>query len=206
MKYLYRLFILAFLFAQQSYGQFWENNFIYANAGISTGNFLGVEAGFNYIKYEKLYFGLNYANPSDEAKNKPVDYSGGLLGSDEVKDIHHSFKVSSGYVITLNPKKTIRLNLRGGIGVRWSRIATDFQQHSTGAGWFSSTTYSYDRESKYSAEITVFPAIEFPLARGYGLSLGPPLSVADGRTFVGLSLNNIFGVVRGKTSANPPPN
>lgn len=205
MEKLFLFLPILLLFPHKTEAQFWEHNFIYGNAGISAGNYLGAEAGLNYIKNENIYLGLSYANRSKDAENKPNDYSGGWFGSNEVKDIHHSFSFSAGYIKILNPKKTIRINLKGGIGLRWSRMATNFQRRSTGSGWFSSYSYSFEREDKYSFEASINPTLEFPLARGYGLSVGPLIAFGNGPTFIGSSLNNIFGITRGKTQPKTTP-
>lgn len=205
MRNLSFIFLVSFLFVSKSNAQFSENNLIYGNAGISAGNYFGIDIGVNNIRNEKLYLGINYSYRSDDAKNEPEDYSEGFFGSSSVNNSHHSFIASAGYFMPLNTKKTIRLILKGGAGLRWSSLATNYQTHYSGSGWFSNKYYSYDRENKYTPELLINPSLEFAFARGYGLSVSPILSIASGKTFFGASLNNIFGLVRGRTKAKEIP-
>lgn len=191
--------ILALGFSQEFNGQSSENNLLYGNAGISAGNYNGIEGGINYIKNEKLSYHINYYYRSNKDENKPLDYSGGFLGSSSVYNQHHSFVASAGYVMTLNSSKTIRLLLKGGPGVRWSRVATNYEPYYTGSGWFSGKFYTYDKENRYTVELTINPALEFAFTNGYGLSVSPVVSIGSGRTFYGVSLNNLFGKIRNKS-------
>ncbi|MGO3182107.1 MAG: hypothetical protein ACTIJ9_04670 [Aequorivita sp.] len=201
MKNTFLVFVLItfLLFGQKSFAQTPESNFIYGNAGVSAGNYLGIEGGINYIKNEKLYFGINYSIRQNDANNEPDGYSAGFFGPYSVNNHHHSFIASTGYVMPLNPSKTIRLVLKGGAGLRLSRIPTNYQAIYSGSTWFSGKYYTYDYHNRYSVEIIINPALEFAFARGYGLSVSPVVSVGSGRTFFGASINNIFGIVRNRT-------
>lgn len=199
MRFLFLALIISSGFAQKSNAQSVENNFIYGNAGISAGNYRALECAINYIKAEKISYHLNYIYRSDDAKNKPEDYSSGFLGSSAIYNQHHSFIAAAGYVMPLNSSKTIRLLLKGGAGLRWSRIATNYQSYYSGSTWFSGKYYIYDNENRYTVELTINPALEFALARGYGLSVSPVVSIGSGRTFYGVSFNNLFGKVRART-------
>lgn len=199
MRFLFFLIILSFGFTQKSNGQFMESNFIYGNAGASAGNYFGIEGGINYIKNEKIYFGVNYSYRQNDANNEPYDYSAGFFGPYSVNNRHHSFIASTGYVMPLNTSKTIRLVLKGGAGLRLSQIPTNYQPIYNGSTWFSGKYYTHDYEDRYSVELTLNPALEFAFARGYGLSFSPVVSVGSGRTFFGASINNIFGIVRNRT-------
>lgn len=196
-KLLFFLFLcFNFGYAQDATGLSSENFFLYGNAGVSAGNYKAIEGGINYIPSGNFSYHFNYYFRSRKDENKPQDYSSGFLGSSSVYNQYHSFVVSAGYVMALNSSKTIRMLLKGGPGLRWSRMADNYIAHSGGSGWFSSRYYSYDRQNKYSVELTINPAVEFALARGYGLSVSPIISFGNGRTFYGVSLNNIFGKVR----------
>lgn len=201
MKLLFFGIIISLGFAQKSNAQSFENDFLYGNAGISAGNYRAIEGGINYMKDEKISYHLNYYYRSNDAKNKPEDYSSGFLGSSSVYNQHHSFIASAGYVLPLNSSKTIRLLLKGGAGLRWSRIASNYEPYYTGSTWFSGKYYRYDYENQYTVELTINPALEFALARGYGLSVSPVVSIGSGRTFFGASLNNLFGKVRARSKA-----
>lgn len=202
MRFLFFVIILSFGFPQKSNGQFLENNFLYGNAGLSAGNYKAIEGGINFIKNDKFSYHLNYYLRTKKDENKPEDYSSGFLGSSSVYNQHHSFIASAGYVIPLNSSKTIRLLLKGGPGLRWSRIASNYEPYYTGSGWFSSKSYNYDYENQYTVELTINPALEFAFARGYGRTVSPVVSIGSGRTFYGVSLNNLFGKVRGKSQVN----
>ncbi len=202
MRFFFITFIISLIFALKSNAQFLENDFLYGNAGISAGNYSGLEGGINYIKDEEISIHLNYFYRSNAAKNKPEDYSSGFLGSSSVYNQHHSFIASAGYVMPLNTSKTVRLILKGGAGLRWSRIASNYQPYYTGSTWFSGKYYSYDYENRYTVELTMNPALEFALARGYGLSISPVVSIGSGRTFFGASLNNLFGKVRARSKVS----
>lgn len=202
MRFLFFVLIISLGFVQKSKAQSLENDFLYGNAGISAGNYLAIEGGINYIIDDKISYHLNYSYKSNDAKNKPEDYSSGFFGSSSVYNQHYSFIASTGYVMTLNSSKTIRLLLKGGAGLRWSRIASNYEPYYTGSTWFSGKYYSYEYENRYTVELTISPALEFALARGYGLSVSPLVSIGSGRTFFGASLNNLFGKVRAKSKAN----
>lgn len=166
MRYLTIVLIISFGFVQNFNGQSLENNFLYGNAGFSAGNYIGIETGINFIKDEKISYHLTYYFKSNNTPNKPADYSSGLWGSGSVYNQHHSLIASAGYVIPLNSSKTIRLLLKGGAGLRWSRVASSFEPHYTSSSWFSNKYYTYNYENKYTPELTINPAIEFALSRG----------------------------------------
>lgn len=190
------LFIV--LFSINIHSQFSETKFLYANAGVSVGNYIGLNGGLNYIANEKFSLQLNYAFKSIDSEELPGDFiGGGIFGSSALKDDYHSISVLAGYILKLNASGTIRLNLQGGIGYLKSKSLTNFQP--AGPGIFTSN-YSFDEESNNNAEVVINPKIEFPFTRVYGLSISPFISMNSRKFFFGVSLDNIAGILRNKTN------
>ena len=191
------LTLLLILFSINSHSQLFETNFLYANAGISAGNYIGLNGGLNYIMNEKFSLQLNYAFRTIESEELPGDYIGeGISGSSTLKDDYHSISILGGYVVKLNSSGTIRLNLQGGVGYLRAKNAVNFRPSSPG---IFGSNYTYDEESNNSVEVVINPKVEFPFTRFYGLSISPIISINNRKTFFGVSLDNIAGILRNKT-------
>lgn len=139
MKHRFLLFFIIFCFnVCDINAQVPEKNAFYHSGELSGGNYFGLNLNANYVRDEKYSFQLGYSVHLRSAKDKPDDYSSGLIGvllfglanpTDQIEN----FQVLTGRVIQLNSKGTLRLNLLAGIGlsiikepVNWEYMGSSF--------------------------------------------------------------------------------
>lgn len=203
MKYLYRLFILAFLFSQQIYGQFWENNYLYGNIGITGGNYFGANVGANLIFNEKYFINVGILSLQTESNEKPNGYSAGsgILGSgdSDIMDRYNTPFVTAGYVLKLSSK--FRVIFDGGLGLQFRHYATDFKVHESngtfgGFDYGSSPSHDFEWKDDVSAAFIINPRLEFLLSHIYGVGISPLFILNKNETFIGIGIHNIIGSIR----------
>ncbi|WP_374959402.1 hypothetical protein [Gilvibacter sp.] len=189
-----------FLALGNAIGQQAQQNLVYANLGLNLGNYVGFDAELNYIRSGKYSFKLGYSGNIREPVSEPADYSSGLTGAlllglanpfDQMEQIY----AGAGRVWVLNPSGTIRLNAGIGLGFtiirepgNWQRVQDNFLVENY--------TWEYNRYNTFS--LIFNPKIEFPITRFYGLFAAPFVQLNKDRTFFGISIGHMIGVLRSK--------
>lgn len=72
-------------------------------------------------------------------------------------------------------------------------------ENSKGTGDnFLFPTYSYTYNELYTASMLINPKIEFPFTRIYGLTISPMVQLNPIRTYYGIGIGQMIGLVRSK--------
>ena len=58
------------------------------------------------------------------------------------------------------------------------------------------TYCSWDNEKQNSVRLIINPKIEFPLTRFYGLTISPMIQINKSRTYFGIGIGYMFGLLR----------
>jgi len=204
MKKILLLFIVI-LSINSVNAQFSENNAIYQTSEITVGNYLGVDVHANYVLKEKYSFKIGYSAFFRKAKSAPEYYNSGLIGLltfglANPYDQMENFQILAGRIYPLNRKGTIRVNLSLGLGFTIIREPTNWEP--LGGSLFIAPNYSYDYNEYNTLGIIINPKIEFPITRFYGLSLSPMIQINKDRTYIGIGIGQMIGLLRKKSIEN----
>jgi len=106
----------------------------------------------------------------------------------------------AGRVYPLNKKGTIRANISLGLGFTVIREPTNWQPIG---GSFINQNYTYEYHKYNTISLIINPKIEFPFTRFYGLSFSPMIQVNKDRTYIGIGIGQMIGLLRKKTINKP---
>lgn len=178
--------------------QFDVNNAIYATGELNLGNYIGFDMNLNYVYQEKYSFKLGYTGNLRKPKSQPDDYSSGLsgiflFGLDNPYDQLENFQIGVGRIYKLNEKGTIRLNTSFGIGYTVIREPENWERINSG---FLEENYSWNYRKYNTVSFILNPKIEFPFSRFYGLTLSPMLQINKDRTYFGIGIGQMLGLLR----------
>ncbi len=189
------LFLIGFNFGSS---QFDEKNAIYSTIEFNLGNYVGFDIHMNYVYLEKYAFKIGYTGNIRKAKSQPEDYTSGLIGillfglanpSDQMEN----YQIGFGRIYKLNESGTIRINLSFGLGYT---IITEPENWQPINSAFLTENYTWNY-GKYNALGFIFnPKIEFPFSRFYGLTISPMLQISKDRTYVGIGIGQMIGLLR----------
>ena len=194
-KIIILLFIISVTFVN---AQFKENNALYTSGELNLGNYIGVDINLNYIYKENYSFKIGYTGNIRKPKSQPEDYSSGLtgvllFGAANPYDQLENYQIGVGKIYKLNPSGTIRANISLGLGYtiikepeNWVRINNGFLAENY--------TWNYNRYSTFS--LILNPKIEFPFSRFYGLTLSPLVQINKDRTYIGIGVGQMIGLLR----------
>ncbi len=172
----------------------------YFGSDLSLGNYLGLDLDVNYIYSEKYSLRIGYSGHIRKSRSLPADYSSGLVNSmffglaqplDQLENIY----LTAGKIYKLNEKGTIRINLSVGLGYTTIREPGNWQRSEN---YFLVENYTWDYEKYHTVSLIISPKIEFPFTRFFGLSLSPMLQINKDRTYVGIGIGDIFGLLRSR--------
>ncbi len=181
--------------------QFHQNHAIYQSSEITIGNYLGVNVNANYVLKETYSFKIGYSRLIRLPQAAPENYSSGLVGlltfgMANPYDQMQNIQIMAGKVYKMNKKGTIRANLSLGLGFTIITEPTNWQPTETGS--FLGPNYTYDYGEYNTISLIINPKIEFPFTRYYGLELSPMLQINKDRTYIGLGIGHMIGLLRGK--------
>ncbi|MFI8378977.1 hypothetical protein [Leeuwenhoekiella sp. NPDC079379] len=181
--------------------QFIEKNAFYFEAGASLGTHLGASVSFNYTYNQKYSFAVGWSQLLRASKNKPDDYSSGLVGVfllNLIKPLEETtlYDLQAGRIIVLNKSGSIRLNFMGGVGFVQIKDAYNFEPVDNS---FLVENYTYDYVSSTSVGLLLTPRIEFT-TRFYGLSISPQFIYNKEKLYFGLAINHMVGILRPKSN------
>ncbi len=178
--------------------QFDANNAIYTTGELNLGNYIGFDMNLNYVYQEKYSFKLGYTGNLRKPKSQPDDYSPGLLGVflfglDNPYDQLENYQIGAGRIYKLNEKGTIRLNASFGIGYTVIREPDNWERINSG---FLEENYSWNYRKYNTVSFILNPKIEFPFSRFFGLTLSPMLQINKDRTYFGIGIGQMLGLLR----------
>ncbi|MFV0482539.1 MAG: hypothetical protein ACK5MG_00385 [Bacteroidales bacterium] len=183
--------------------QFGDNNAIYLSAEGNIGNYFGCDLNLNYVCKEKYSFKLGYIANTRKAKSQPEDYTVGApieilsLGLIQTYDKLNGFQIGVGRIYKLNPSGTIRANLS--VGLAYTIIEEPENWKKVGDGVLTENyTWNYDKQKTVS--LIINPKIEFPITRVWGLTVSPMLQINKDRTYYGIGVGQMLGLLRKRRS------
>jgi hypothetical protein len=180
--------------------QFKENSTLYTSGELNFGNYIGIDLNLNYVYKEKYSFKIGYTGNIRKPKSQPDDYSSGLIGillfgAANPYDQLENYQIGVGKIYKLNPSGTIRVNISLGLGYtiinepeNWIKITNGFLAENY--------TWNYNKYQTFS--LLLNPKIEFPLSRFYGLTLSPLLQINKDRTYIGMGIGHMIGLLRNR--------
>lgn len=180
------------------HAQFDENNFIYSTGELNLGNYIGIDLNLNYILKEKYSFKLGYTGNIRSPDSQPKDYSSGLsgvlfYGLANPYDQFQNYQIGFGKVYNMNESGTIRANLSFGLGYAIMREPGNWKKLDSG---FIVENYSWDYKKHNTVSLILNPKIEFPFTRFYGLTLSPMVQINKDRTYFGIGIGQMTGLLR----------
>ena len=175
-----------------------QQNAFYGTFTVNLGNYVGVDAELDYIFKEKYSFRLGYSGNIRKPVSEPDDYSTGLtgallLGLTSPFDQFENIYAGAGRVWSLNPAGTVRINATVGLGFTILREPGNWQPVSNG---FLTENYTWQYNRYNTVSVVLSPKIEFPITRIYGLVIAPTVQINKDRTFIGLGIGNMIGLLR----------
>ncbi|GGD27605.1 hypothetical protein [Flavobacterium orientale] len=194
------LLLLSFLISISSVtAQFDVNNAIYTTGELNLGNYIGFDMNLNYVYQEKYSFKVGYTGNLRKPKSQPDDYSSGLssiflFGLDNPYDQMENYQIGVGRIYKLNKKGTIRLNASFGIGYTVIREPENWERVNDSG--FLGENYSWNYSKYNTVSLILNPKIEFPFSRFYGLTLSPMLQINKDRTYFGIGIGQMLGLLR----------
>lgn len=194
------LFFILLSMSSNLKAQFAENNAIYGSPEIFGGNYFGASMHVNYVSQEKYSFQLGVSSHLRKPASQPSNYTSGffgalLFGLANPYDQLINVQAKAGRIYRLNKSGTIRLNLMGGVAFTVIQEPYNWQPVNS---LFLTENYTYDTNSFNTMSFVFNPRVEFPFTRFYGLSLSPVLIINKDRTFWGLGIGHMIGLLRGR--------
>ena len=197
-----KIFLLAMSFISFNFAnaQFAENNAVYATGELNLGNYVGMDLNLNYVLKEKYSFKVGYSGNFRKPKSQPEDLTTGVTGIlvwglNSPVDVFENFGASIGRIYKINQNGTIRANLSFGVGYtiytepeNWKKINNNTVSVTK--------NYSYDNVEHKAVSLIVNPKIEFPITRYFGFSISPMLQINKDRTYFGIGLGSMIGLLR----------
>ncbi|GAA4280661.1 hypothetical protein [Gaetbulibacter aestuarii] len=181
--------------------QFKINNPIYISGEFNIGNYVGGDISLNYISKKNYVFKIGYSGNLRKPKSIPEDYA---LGFSEFLTLFllarpydqlENYYAGTGKVYNLNRNGTIRLNITFGLGytiirepINWMRIDNAFL----------TSNYTWEYYKYNTVSLIINPKIEFAFSRFYGLTLSPMIQINKDRTYFGVGIGNMIGLLRKK--------
>ena len=206
MKRIISMFILLLFFLKLN-AQFSEKNAIYLTGGLDVGNFLGMNLNLNYVLNNNFSFQAGISGLFREPKSKPDDFTSGLVGLFTAGfsnllylDEMENYQILVGKILKSNKSSTTRFNIAGGIGYTYLTEAINWKPvtHDIVLG----ENYTYDIVKHGSISLIINPKVEFPFTRYFGITLSPMLQVNKDRTYIGIGIGAMLGLLREKTNQN----
>ena len=180
--------------------QFDENNAIYSTGELNLGNYLGVDINLNYVYKEEYSFKIGYSGNIRKPKSQPEDYTTGLtgillLGLANPYDQLENYQIGIGKIYKINQSGTIRLNASIGLGNTIVREPENWERINNG---FFAENYTWDYNKYNTVSLIINPKIELPFSRFYGLTVSPMLQINKDRTYFGIGIGQMIGLLRKK--------
>jgi hypothetical protein len=180
--------------------QFKENSTLYTSGELNFGNYIGIDLNLNYVYKEKYSFKIGYTGNIRKPKSQPDDYSSGLIGillfgAANPYDQLENYQIGVGKIYKLNPSGTIRVNISLGLGYTIINEPENWIKITNG---FLAENYIWNYNKYQTFSLLLNPKIEFPLSRFYGLTLSPLLQINKDRTYIGMGIGHMIGLLRNR--------
>ena len=171
---------------------------MYTSGELNFGNYIGIDLNLNYVYKEKYSFKIGYTGNIRKPKSQPDDYSSGLIGillfgAANPYDQLENYQIGVGKIYKLNPSGTIRVNISLGLGYTIINEPENWIKITNG---FLAENYIWNYNKYQTFSLLLYPKIEFPLSRFYGLTLSPLLQINKDRTYIGMGIGHMIGLLR----------
>lgn len=186
--------------------QFAENHSLYLGIGPTVGNYSGLDINFNYAFQRSWSAQIGIKTGVRGAKNKPDDFSGGILGIlsrglTNPKDDITSYQFLVGKMILLDGEEgNFRLNLLTGPSINRFTNSVNFQP-STANGVLLGT-YTFEREKDSGIGWMVKPTLEIPLGKVVGFGFSPYANFNSKNTAFGFDIQLLIGILQPSRQSN----
>lgn len=182
------------------YAQSTDPVVIYGTGGVYLGNYIGGTFDLDWIFRHNYTVSMGVVGAYKDASTTPTDYSPGLesflsLGLSKPKDLIVSSQVKVGRILPINPSGTIRAHLSAGFGYGVIREPTNWQAIPE-ASLVENYTWEYHNDPVMS--LVINPKLEFPFTRYFGYSLTGMALINGRRSFYGIGVEAMVGVLRSK--------
>lgn len=200
MKQLLLIIFITLYTGFSASAQFAENNSLYLGFGPTVGNYSGLDLNFNYAIQRKWSAQIGIKSGIRGAKNKPDDFSGGILGIlsrglTNPKDEITSYQFLVGKMILLEGEEgRFRLNLLTGPSINKFRNAVNFQRSTENGVIFG--TYTFEMEKDSGIGWMLKPTFEIPLGKVIGFGVSPYANFNSKRMAYGLDLQVLIGILQ----------
>lgn len=189
-----------------AHAQFAENHSLYLGLGPTVGNYSGLDINFNYALQRSWSAQIGIKTGVRGAKNKPDDFSGGILGvlsrgltnpNDEII----SYQFLGGKMILLDGEEgRFRINLLTGPSINKFRNSVNFQP-STENGVILGT-YTFETEKDSGIGWMVKPTLEIPLGKVVGFGVSPYLNFNSKNFAYGFDFQLLIGILQPSRQSN----
>lgn len=187
-KYILILFLISIQFTN---AQVAKNNKLYASSELSIGNYLGVDVNLNMITKKNHIFKVGFTGnfrgsrsipPRNDFDPLPVDYFNSFqVGFGKLYNI--------GKIENLDENGIVRANISFGLGITGLKERVNWR--------LNNNSYYISDEKKISTiSLIINPKIEFPLKKFFGLTISPMLQINKYRTYFGIGIGQMIGLVR----------
>jgi hypothetical protein len=206
MKQFLLFLFIALLTGFSASAQFAENNSLYLGLGPNVGNYSGLDINFNYASQRKWSAQIGIKSGIRGAKNKPDDFSGGILGLlsrglTNPKDEITSYQFLGGRMIQLDGEEgRFRLNLLTGPSINKFKNSVNFQP-STENGVILGT-YTFENEKDSGMGWMVKPTLEIPLGKVVGFGISPYLNFNSKNFAYGFEFQLLIGILQPSKQTN----
>ncbi len=175
----------------------------YLSYELNLGNYLGVDFNLNYVFKNRYSLKLGFSGNVRKPKSQPEDYSAGLnglfsVGIENPYDHLLNYRIDFGKIYNLNPQETIRVNFSFGIGYTIIKEPNNWQFTESDAVINLAENYTYSYRSYSTLSFIINPKIEFPFTRFYGLTISPMIQINKDRTYFGIGIGQMIGLLRKK--------
>jgi len=197
MKQALLILVLGISFNQVN-AQFADKHAIYATGEFNIGNYFGSDLNLNYVFNESYSIKVGYSGHIRKPKSQPENYTSGLIGILLLNlanpyDQLENYQFLVGKIYSLNKKKTIRANVSLGLGYTTIREPGNWQPVNES---FLTENYTYEYSKSNTVSLIINPKIEFPFTRFYGLTISPMLQINKDRTYFGVGIGQMIGLLR----------
>jgi hypothetical protein len=183
--------------------KFGEINAIYLTTELNAGNYFGGDISLNYIYKEKYSFKIGYTGIIRKPKSLPADYEAGAIGLlfagfTDPLDYFDSYQIGIGRIYRVDDDERIRLNLSVGLGYTVLKEPENWVKRTQDE--FLKENYTWDYNETKTLSLIINPKIEFSFIRVYGLTLSPMLQINTNRTYYGVGIGQMIGLLRKRRS------
>ena len=169
----------------------------YVNGGLSMGNFSGGQAGINFAVENRFSLQLEYSGILRKAKEKPEDYSAGMLSifvlfANGPVDKINSIRFMAGKIVTINPTGKTKLNLKAGFSYSTYSESYNFIKDPA-EGLLLVPNYSWDSRRTGMMGVIIKSELEHTISRIVGYSISPYVEISSEISSVGVAFNLLLG-------------